>query len=205
MYDSTATIGGFLEAAAAKQPTPGGGSIAALAAAMAAAMGEMCVNYSIGKKGLEAHADQLHSALGEFHRARLLLLGLMAEDQAAYESLTAAQKLPKDSPERPQAMAAAVAICSAVPQSVAAAALAVLSLTDRLVDAVNVHLLSDLAVCADLAMAALRCAISNLLVNLPLLTDAQQKSRLEAGAQQMLARATALIQQISPRIWQRVR
>jgi formiminotetrahydrofolate cyclodeaminase len=55
LHDQTTSIEKFLEAASAKQPTPGGGSISALAGALAAAMGEMVVNYSVGKKGLESH------------------------------------------------------------------------------------------------------------------------------------------------------
>jgi formiminotetrahydrofolate cyclodeaminase len=43
-YNQTATIGDFLAAAAARQPTPGGGSVAALAGALAASMGEMAVH-----------------------------------------------------------------------------------------------------------------------------------------------------------------
>src|SRR5580704_10441437 len=94
MLDKTTTIENFLEAAAAKQPTPGGGSVAALAGALAAAMGEMVLNYSVGKKGLEEHDAVLKSAVGEFHRAREMMLGLVAEDQTAYEALREARKLP---------------------------------------------------------------------------------------------------------------
>jgi len=100
LHDQTTSIEKFLEAAAAKQPTPGGGSVAALAGALAAAMGEMVVNYSVGKKGLEAHSVKLQSALAVFHRGREMMLGFMAEDQAAYEALTAARKLPMARPTR---------------------------------------------------------------------------------------------------------
>src|SRR5438128_9666944 len=99
MYDHTTSIGTFLNALAARQPIPGGGSVAALAGALASAMGEMVINYSLGKKDLAEYVDELRPALDEFHRARRLLLGLMVEDQDAYEALTAARKLPKDSAE----------------------------------------------------------------------------------------------------------
>ncbi len=204
MYDSSATIAKFLEAAAAKQPTPGGGSIAALSGAMAASMGQMCVNYSIGKKGLESHTKQFQDAIGEFQRARTLLLALMVEDQTAYEALTAAKRLAKDSPDQSAALASAVEACIEVPQSIAAASLAVLSLADSLVDSVNAYLLSDLVVCADLAMAAVRSALSNLRVNLPMVSDAKRKAVLESFSADLLARAVGLIQGITPRIWQRV-
>src|SRR2546421_1947763 len=100
VYDATHTIDSFLTAAAGRQPAPGGGSVTALVGALAASMGEMTLNYSVGKKGLEAHAGKLREALSEFHRARQLLIELMAEDQSAYESLTAARKLPEGSEER---------------------------------------------------------------------------------------------------------
>ena len=59
MYDATTPIGDFLNAAAAKQPAPGGGSVAALAGALAAAMGEMVLNYTVGKKNLAQHEPEL--------------------------------------------------------------------------------------------------------------------------------------------------
>ena len=82
MFDASTPIGTFLTAAAAKQPTPGGGSVTALAGALAATMGEMTLNYSVGKKGLEAHQDILAPALCELTHAREVLVRLMIEDQA---------------------------------------------------------------------------------------------------------------------------
>ena len=51
--DQTNTLADFLDATAARQPTPGGGAVTALAGVLAAAIGEMVLNYSVGKKGLE--------------------------------------------------------------------------------------------------------------------------------------------------------
>src|SRR5687768_16138849 len=165
-HDASATIAQFLDATAAKRPTPGGGAATALVGALAAAMGEMTVNYSIGKKGLEAHADELKKAVSELHRARSLMLSLMVEDQIAYESLTAARKLPEGSLARENELPPALLACIQVPQAMAATATAVIEVCDRVVDRVNYYLLSDLAVCADLAMATTRCAIYNVRVNL---------------------------------------
>ena len=53
MHDATHTIEAFLAATAARHPTPGGGSVSALTGALAAAMGEMVLNYSVNKKGLD--------------------------------------------------------------------------------------------------------------------------------------------------------
>lgn len=203
MFDQDSTIKQFLDAAAAKQPTPGGGSVAALAGALAASMGEMTVNYSIGKKDLAAFEGELKPALAEYHKARQVLVQLMAEDQVAYAALTAARKLPEGSAERASQLPAALAACIRGPQAIAATSVAVLELCERVVNFVNPWLLSDLAVCADLSMATVRCAVYNVRVNLPDITDPAERQRIEAATFELLSRAGLLIQQVSPRIWAR--
>lgn len=203
MYDASKTIQEFLDATAARQPTPGGGSVTALVAALAAATGEMVINYSIGKKGLEAYQDELKPALAELTRARQVLLQLMVEDQAAYEALTAAKKLPAGSPEREAKMPAAMLMCIRVPEAIAATGVAILEACDRLVNFVNPYLLSDLAVCADLAMAAIRCAIYSVRSNLQDVPDADDRRKIETTVGQILNRAVLLIQSVAPRIWDR--
>ena len=200
IYDSSSTIDAFLDAAAAKQPAPGGGSVTALAGSLAAAMGEMVVNYSLGKKGLEAFQGELRPALEELHRARGVLLQLMAEDQAAYSAVTAARKLPEGSPERAAQFGPALTASIRAPQAMAAAAVAVLEVCDRIINFVNYYLLSDLAVSADLAMATTRCAIYNVRVNLSDVKDPAERQSIESSIGHILSRGAALIQRVGPRI-----
>jgi formiminotetrahydrofolate cyclodeaminase len=202
MYDDRTPIGQFLDATAAPQPTPGGGSIAALAGALSASVGEMVINFSLGKKALEAYAAELEPVLAEMHRARLLLLSLMAEDQAAYEAAGVARELRADSPERAAAYPAALLASIRVPQAMVATSLAILEMCDRIINFVNFHLLSDLAVCADLAMATARCAVYNVRANLRDVSPAERQ-QIESNTTQLLSRAGSIIQRVSPRIWQR--
>ena len=203
MMDSRSTLEEFLHAAARKQPTPGGGSVAALAGALAAAMGEMVLNYSVGKKSLAEHEPALRDALAEMTRARMLLLGLMVEDQAAYEALTAARKLPDTSPTRQRDFDVALLASVRVPQAIGAAGLAMLELADSIVDKVNAYLLTDLAVCCELSMATVRCALCNIRANLPDLVDSRDRTSVEASAQHLLTEATKAVQRVVPRIWAR--
>jgi methenyltetrahydrofolate cyclohydrolase len=203
LHDQTTSIEKFLEAAAAKQPTPGGGSISALAGALAAAMGEMVVNYSVGKKGLEAHTPKLQNALAVFHRGREMMMGFMVEDQAAYEALTTAKKLPAGSANRESSIVAASLLCIQVPESMAITAVEILGLADEIVEIVNPYLLSDLAVCAELAMATTRTAIYNVRVNFSGVADEQKRRKIEETCARLLSRATVLIQRVIPRIWER--
>ena len=202
-YTADNTINDFLSAAAAKQPAPGGGSATALTGALAAAMGEMVVNYTIGKKAAEPFENELRPALAELSRARALMLKLMEEDQMAFEALGAIKKLPENAPDRAARFDAALLACIRAPQAMGAAALAVLSLCDRVINFVNYYLLSDLAVCADLAMATLRCSVYNVRVNLADVKDPEDRRNIESNTSQLLARAAEVIHEVSPRIWAR--
>lgn len=205
MHDASTTIAEFLDATAARKATPGGGAVTALTGALAAAIGEMTLNYSVGKKGLEAFEGELRPALDELHAVRQSLLQSMADDQAAYGALTAARKLPDGAPGKAEQVRAALAASIAGPQRMAGSAVAILEACDRVINFVNPYLLSDLAVCADLAMATARCAIYNVRVNLPDLADPAERHQAEVAVGQVLSRAAALIQRVAPRIWERVR
>lgn len=203
MHDANSTLSSFLEAVAARQPTPGGGSVSALTGALAAATGSMVINYSLGKKGTEAHAAELQQALAELTRARQLLLEQMVLDQVAYETITAVRKLPADAPGRQEQYATALMQGINAPMAIAATSVTMLDLADRMVNYANYYLLSDLAVCADLAMASTRCALYSVRINCRDLPDPQQQHKVETTSGQLLSRAAMLIQRISPRIWAR--
>jgi formiminotetrahydrofolate cyclodeaminase len=202
MYDASRSIAEFLDATAARQPIPGGGSVTALVGALSAAIGEMVVNYSLGRKDLAEYEGELRPALKELTQARKLMLALMVEDQLAYDTLSGLRKLPQDSTERAEKMPAALLACIRAPEAMAAAGAAVLEVCDGLVNFVNPYLLSDLAVCADLAMATLRCAIYNVRVNLKSVNE-PDRAAIEARVAKILDRAVTLIQSVSPRIWDR--
>ncbi len=204
MYDRSNTIDQFLTATAARQPTPGGGSVAGLAGALAAAIGEMVLSYSIGKKDLLTFEPELKRAAHELQNAREVLLRLMVEDQEAYAELTAVRKLPADSADRQERLPAAVLACVRGPQGIGATAVMILQLCERVVDKVNPWLLSDLAVSADLATATARCASYNVRVNLPSVENVADRERFRTETDQMLADAIERIQRVSPKIWKRI-
>jgi len=79
----------------------------------------------------------------------------------------------------------------------------VIEVCDRVVDQVNYYLLSDLAVCADLAMATTRCAIYNVRVNLADLEDPNAEKEIEQTIARVLSHAIKDIQRVAPRIWKR--
>lgn len=192
------TISDFLAATAAKQPAPGGGAVAALCGATAAAIGEMVLNYSIGRKATPQLDPLLKPLLDELTRARAILLELMVEDQEAYGDYSAIKK-EADSAEKTARLAAALDRSIAAPRAMAATAMSILGLADQAVENSNRWLLSDLAVCCELAMASLRSALHNVRVNLPEV-DATQRASLAGECDQLLARAITLVKKVMPRI-----
>lgn len=204
LYDISTSLGTFLDASAAKQAVPGGGAAAAMAGALAASMAEMTLNYSVGKKGLEQFQSELVPALEKVHRARKVFEQLVAEDQAAYQAMTALRKLPADSPERAAGWDNSVKTAIRVPQTITVTAVALLETCDHVVNFVNPYLLSDLAVAADLAMASARCGVYNVRINLPELTDPAARTSVESSIADAMLRGSRVIQRLSPRIWERI-
>lgn len=203
--DSKQSIDAFLDALAAKQPAPGGGSVAALAGALAAAMGQMVLNYSIGKKDLAPHEAALREMLAELDRARLMMLELLVEDQLAFEKLTAARKACNNIGDKDPTFAAALLACIRIPQTIGATAVAVLDLCVRSTPIVNKYLLSDLAVCAEMSMATARCAAYNVRVNLNDLSDSADRQRFAESTEAMVKKSVAMIQAVMPMIWERAK
>src|SRR4051794_13576597 len=191
--DASSSISDFLNALSAKQPAPGGGSVAALAGALAAAMGQMVVNYSIGKKDLAQHEPALREALAELDRARAMLLELLIEDQLAFEKLTAARKACNNVGDKDPTFAAALLACIRIPQTVGATGAAILELCQRLTPIANKYLLSDLAVCAEMAMATVRCAAYNVRVNLADLSDPKDREHFAQSTQSLVDRSARVI------------
>src|ERR1700723_1226559 len=87
----------FLEAVAAPTATPGGGSVSALAGALAASLGQMVAALSRKKKSQAAFVNRLSEALDQLRRDAAELAEAIDRDAAAYDAVMAAYKLPQDS------------------------------------------------------------------------------------------------------------
>jgi formiminotetrahydrofolate cyclodeaminase len=203
--EASSSINDFLNATAAKQPAPGGGSVTALAGALAAAMGEMVLQYSIGKKDVSPdHDAKLRDSLAEMTRARHLLVQLMVEDQAAFGALSSARKACNNKGDSDPTFAAALLACIRIPQAIGATAAALLELCEQVTPIANKFLLSDLAVCAELSMATVRCAAYNVRINLMDVSDPTDRQHFDEATNQLIAHATERVRTVIPAIWKRI-
>lgn len=155
----------FLSAVAAKSPAPGGGAVASAVGALAAALAQMVVNYSLGKKNLMEQQGELQAAIVTLEKARAHLLDLAHQDAAAYAVLNELQKLPPDDPRRVREMAPAVERAVEVPWTVLLQSIELLKDFERLAPITNKFLRSDLGIAAVLAEATARSAAWNVRIN----------------------------------------
>ncbi len=174
----------LLDAVAAPTPTPGGGSVAALAAALAAALGQMVAGLARKKKSHEQFVDGLTAAVQELDKASRMLATAMDRDAAAYDEVLAAFKMPKDTPEdentRVVAIETAMRGAAEVPMEVAEAAMFLYELLGQLEAITPASMKSDLRVGRMMAAAAAHGALANVEINLESLTDPDYVSAMRA-------------------------
>lgn len=169
------TIKDYLDKAAAGTAVPGGGSVAALNAALAAALTEMVANLTIGKKGYEAVENDMKALADRAAKLRIKLTGSIDKDADAYTGVMAAFKLPKttdaETAVRKQKIQYAIKHAALVPLEVARDAVAVIELAGAAIDKGNKNAASDGAVAAMNARTGALAAIYNVKINLGAIDD----------------------------------
>jgi glutamate formiminotransferase/formiminotetrahydrofolate cyclodeaminase len=184
----------FLDAVGQPTVTPGGGSVAALAGALGASLGQMVAGLSLKKKPLAAHAGALLEAPEEFHAAARALTEAIDRDAASFESVIAAYKLPRGTPEQMQRRDAAVqqglAAAIEVPLEVARRAAEVFEKLGQLEPMSSPSMSSDIRVARLMASAAVRGALENVAINLESITDAAFAGPVRSEALSLTARVS---------------
>lgn len=203
----TQPVGGWLDELASGSSTPGGGAAAAMNAAVGAALISMVCNLTIGRPKYAAYEAGLTTALETAEKLRGQALDLAADDAVAFAAVIAAYQLPKDTDADKQARTAAIqaALVGAaeVPLRTAELAAEVVRLGRAVLPGANVNVISDVAVAASSARAALDSAVVNVEVNLAAITDeahrAAVRSRLAAPLA-AAAEADAVVAEVRERI-----
>ena len=165
----------FLDDLASRNPTPGGGSAAAIMGAMGAALVSMVCNVTLGKKGYEGVEAEMRAVLHESEKVRRRLAEMVAEDIAAFDSILAAYKMPKTSDDEKAARAAAIQVglrrATEVPLDCARVCAEVIALSRRASEHGYLNVISDGGVGVLAGFTALRSAALNVYINAPALKD----------------------------------
>jgi glutamate formiminotransferase / formiminotetrahydrofolate cyclodeaminase len=182
----------FLDAVAEPTATPGGGSVAALAGALGASLGQMVASLSRKKKSQAAFVDQLSDVLSNLQAASKMLSEAIDRDSASFDHVMAAYKLPKETSneqvQRDAAIQTAMQGAATVPLEVARRSAEVFELLGRLQPISSPSMASDIKVGRMMAAAGARGALENVAINLESITDAAFAARLRTESAAIAAR-----------------
>ncbi len=205
VYDET--LGTWLDQLGSSAPAPGGGAAAAMNAAIGAALISMVANLTIGKAAYAAHEEHATNVRTNADALRERALQLAANDAEAFDALMATFRLPRttdaEKATRTAAIQEATEAAARVPLRIAETAAEVIRLAQTLPGRSNPNVLSDVAVAAASAAAALESAALNVEINLRSLRDEAVKESLTASltAQTgMLDTASTLIRDVRQEI-----
>ena len=172
---ATGTLEEYLADAASDKPAPGGGSVSALAGALAASMSEMAANFTVGRKKFASVQEQVAGCLGRLEPCRRNLLRLMDADVEAYEAVGAAYAMPRQTDEqkaaRGEAVQKALKDAMEIPLRIVRECRVVAETAAELVKIANPNLITDVGVSVILAEAACAAARLNVEVNLKYIED----------------------------------
>ncbi len=197
----------FTDEVSRDTPAPGGGSIAALAGSLGAALASMVANLAQG--GPDSEKDARLIALAE--QAQVIKDQLMVavdQDTNAFNAFMEARRLPQGTPEqkatRQAAMQAGLKVAIDVPLLTASASLAALELAGEAARLGKVASISDAAVGAQMAYAGVRGGIWNVVINLKDILDAAYVADMQAKCSDLLAKAGTTLTQITTSVDQKL-
>ena len=165
----------FLEELSTNSPAPGGGSVAALSGSLGASLSSMVAALTHEKKEMLASKPLMDEIGIEAQILKDRLADLIKEDANAFNSVIAAIRLPQNTKEekiyRDAAIQKANEYAIEVPMETAEKCFKVLQLSEKLVDNGNPNSVSDAGVAAEVALAGIRGAGMNVMINLSGLED----------------------------------
>ncbi len=163
----------YLDDLAAKLPAPGGGSAAALAAALGASLISMVVSFTLGKPKYAPYEKELKKILQESEELRSEFLNLLDLDVTVYKSKNTRDALD-------------------VPFMLSRLCFEGIKLCPPLVKKGNINLISDVAVAAVLLESAFYSAVYNVEINLKIIGD----KKLGGGIRRELAHKEKMVKKI---------
>ena len=203
------TVRSFVTELASDSPAPGGGSAAALAGSLGAALTTMVCNLSLDEEKFKQSLPEIQIIRGEAAALMEKLMHAVDADAQAFNEVMDAYKLPKSSDEEKSRRLAtiqqAMKKAALLPLGVAGDCLEALKLAQRILPIGNANAASDAAVAGLMAYAAIQGALYNVKINLGFIKDAdfcsetrEQIAEITTAANKENAALTAAVEQIFP-------
>ena len=199
----------FLDVLSSSAPVPVGGGASAAVGAFASALGMMVTNLTIGKKkyiDVEAEMEDIRSRLEALQQE---LVGLTDRDAEAFEPLSRAYGLPKETEEqrieKERVMEKALYEASVVPLQIMKTVFRVMEDLEVLGEKGSRLAVSDVGVAVLFARAALEGASLNIYINTRLMKNREQAERLNKESDELIAEAGRLQEKIYTGVLAKIR
>lgn len=198
------TIKDFVDAVESNEPTPGGGSVAAVAGSLGAALTAMVGNLTFGRKAYEGLDEEtkevFNNSFNSVIELKEKLYKLVDEDVNAFQGFMVALKMPKETEEektaRKKAMEKATIEALEVPLTTAKECLSILQLQKVFADHGNINAITDVGVGALMAYAGVEGALFNVTINLKGLSDKDYIEKIKNECDNILAKAKELKEEV---------
>ena len=196
-----------LRSIASSEPTPGGGSVAALALAHAHSLAMMVARLTEGKKKWADGHETAQSVISESQAGLAESLRLAEIDAEAFESVMSAYRLPRETEEekeiRKKSIRDATIGAAEAPLATASSARKLLSSLERLCESCNENALTDLASSSELCLSAVKIAAMNVRINLNFI-DGDDVDRLSSQIDKVVQQSTTSAEAIALKVNERL-
>ena len=190
----------FVDLLASDAPAPGGGSAAALEGALGAALTAMVCGLTVGKKKYAEFQELAEEAQKKATDLKARFVDVMDRDTEAFNVVSAAFGMPKETDEEKAARSAAIQKglegCTKTPFEMMELAVETLELTASILGKSNDSAASDLGVSALSLRAAVQGAWLNVRINIGSLKNKELAADYQAKGEALLAKALPLADQI---------
>ena len=175
------SVGDFVDEVSRDTPAPGGGSIAALAGSIGAALAAMVANLTVGKTEFDGRYEELDALAVKAQGIKDQLLAAVDEDTQAFNGVMEALRMPKDTPDQKAARSEAIQSgykhATEVPMQTARHCRAALELCLMAARSGNDVMITDAGVGALVSLAGVKGAAYNARINLKSIKDADYVKR----------------------------
>jgi glutamate formiminotransferase/formiminotetrahydrofolate cyclodeaminase len=196
----------FVDEVSRDTPVPGGGSVAALAGALGAALAAMVANLSVGKSELDEHCEQLGSIAERAQTVKDALVRVVDEDTRAFDAVLEAMRMPRDTEEERRERVAAVRegyrVATSVPLGTVERCLEVLELCREMAEIAPQTMISDVGTGALMARAGAESAAYNVRINLLEIDDPAFARDTGDRLDRLLEAAVRLAREVGARVTQ---
>ena len=184
-------LGTWVDQLASKAPVPGGGGASALGGALAAALGQMVANLTVGKKRYADVEEEMQECLCKLNILQMELMALADKDANVFAPLAEAYGMPsateEEKAEKERVMEERLLAASLVPMMMMEKAAAVLDYVELLEKKGSKMAVSDAGVAAQFARTAITGAVMNVYINTKSMKNRKTAEELNEKAEKLLA------------------